>query len=288
MPLLQNTTGISEPEKYVLGRGKLYLAVLNTSKLPDNNGWRFLGNCSEFSLNTTEETIKHMSSQTGLKKVDREATLSFDLTGQFTLEEFNADNLADLLRGTVATHTNVAIAGFSAYDMVTVASGGVKTGRWYDIVNSVGERAYDVAAGDLTVKYDGTTPASGTTGTEGTDYDLDSKMGRIFIKPTGSISDGDGINVTLAAAAGAKPVTEILGLQATDQDSALKFILENANDSDAQAEIQFHLVKLKANGDVGLITDDWATMPFTFTAEENVALGGADSPLLTIRSHADA
>lgn len=291
MPILANTTGRSEPEKYNLGRGRLYLAQLGTDDLPDNNGWRFLGNAANFSVNVTEEVLKHMSTQSGLKKVDRKATLSIDLTGQFTLEEFNMDNLADFFRGsTGAAVTNTAIAGFAAHDMVTVASGGVKVGRWYDIFSSAGPltgRAYDINAADVTLKYDATTPSTGTTATLNTDYEVDTKQGRILILSTGSISDGDGINVTLAAKAGAAQPEELKGLQASDVDGALKFISENANDSDAEAEWQFHRVKLEANGDLGMITDEWGGMPFQFTAEENETLGGTASPVVTMRAHAN-
>lgn len=296
MPFLQDTTGKSDAAKYVLGRGRLYFATLGADDLPDNGGWRFLGNVSEFSLNTTEEEIKHFSTQSGLKKVDRTAVLSQELSGQFSAEQWDMNNVADLLRGSAGTATptggNAAIGGILIQDLVTVASGGVTLGRWYDIYDPgkgpLTGRAYDIDSAKLTVKYDATTPSTGTTGVLNTDYELDSKMGRIFILSTGSISAADGISITLAADAGAKIVQEVKTLVAADVDGALKFIQENANDSDAESEWQFHKTKLRANGDLNLISDDWGSLPFKFEAEENEALGGAASPLLTIRSHANA
>lgn len=287
MPLVANTSGKSEPQKYVLGRGRGYITTLTAGKLPGLDGWRFFGNLKDMSLNVTEETIKHMSTQSGLKKVDREASISIDISGTFTAEEFNTANLADFLRGTVATHTNPAIAGYAAAVLTT----SLVKGRWYDLIEvTTLERAYDVDAADLTVRRDPAgTPATLVQGIEGVgDYWLDTKMGRIFFweaSVTGALVAGDTIDAAVAADAQASVVTEVKAVVASDVDCAFKFIQENANEANAEVEWQFHLVKLKASGDLALIGEDWAGMTFAFAAEENSTLGGTDSPTLTIRSH---
>jgi hypothetical protein len=120
------------------------------------------------------------------------------------------------------------------------------------------------------------------------DYLLDVKMGRIFFHETsvtGALVAGDTIDAAVTADASASVVQEIAVFNATDVDFALKFISVNPNDGDAEAEWQFHRVRLRAQGDLLLIGDDWTALPFSFVAQRNETLGGTDSPVLTIRSH---
>lgn len=278
-----NLTGQPNTDDYNLGRGILYFALLDIAGKP--GAWRDLGNAPSFTITQEAETLEHQSSREGLKVTDKEVVISQAVTCAFTLDEVNSENLALLFSGAQAAHTNVAIAGFTEFAMVPNGAGTLQLGRWYDLVNSSGERAYDVLAADLTVKTNITSPA---TMVLGTDYLLDSEMGRIFIIHTSSlaataIADSKGLLVTLTARAGARTVEEVRGLTQVSVKGALKFISSNPANDGQKAEYTFHQVTLKADGDISLIGDDWTTMPFTCKAERNAA-ADADSPYMTYRS----
>lgn len=277
-----NTTGLPDTGDYVLGRGKVYLAEINdvTGK-PDTNGWRDVGNVPGFSISRESESLEHFSSREGTKTLDKEVVLSTKATLSFNVDEINAENVADWLSGEKSTHTNAAIAGIAERELCA----DVVLGRWYDIENAAGERAYDIDTADLTVEKQG---APDVLLVEGTDYTLDLKWGRIFFKHTAvNIAAGDAADITLVADAAAAVVTEVRGLTQTTRQVALKFIAINPANNDEECEIQFHQVNLKADGEFALIGEEFATMAFTAAIESN-ELADADSPYIRIRTHANA
>lgn len=274
-----NTTGLPNTEDYNLGRGIIYFAPLDANGKPV--AYRDLGNAPEFNVTIETETLEHESSREGLKVVDKEVIIKQGVALSFSLDEVNDENLAMVLSGSQSTHTNAAVAGFAEY--VMIPDGKLEKGRWYDIVNSTGERAYDI--GTLTVKTNEGTPV---TLVLNTDYKVDTEMGRIFFLSTStavatSIAAGKGIKVTLAARAGAHGVDEVRALTTASVIGALKFVSANAAADGRKRELQFHKVTLKAEGDLGLISDDWTQMRFTAKAERNEG-ADSDSPTLTIRT----
>lgn len=284
-----NTTGLAAPGDYNLGRGKLYLASLS-SGVPDDGGWRDLGNCTEFNVSVEVETLEHQSSREGLKVVDKEVTLSQKMNLSFTLDEINYQNLALFFSGEAeaAAITNPAVAGVTSTTLVTSALDySAVGGRWYDLKTAAGVRCYDIATANLSLNSD--TAGLNNVLVENTDYTVDEKMGRVFIlSGTTLVDPGDDIKFVLAADAGAVAPSEVRGLTQTNIIAALKFISENPANNDQQSEVQFHQVQLKPEGDFALIGDEWTQMSFTAVAEANTTLGGAGSPYVTVRTHANA
>lgn len=280
-----NTTGLPNTEDYNLGRGIIYIAEIDSATgKPDNKGWRDLGNAPEFNVTVDAETLEHRSSREGLQSTDKEVLISQDMDLSFALDELNDENLSMFFSGEKATHTNAAVAGFTKYEMISAASGGVVLGRWYDIVDSSGNRAYDVETANLTLNNGD----DETLLVENTDYTIDSELGRFFLLSTATnIAAGEAIDVTLSADGGARNVYEVRGLTQTNVTVALKFVAENPANDDKQREYQFHQVDLKADGDFALISDEFSQMNFTAAAEKN-SLGSPDSPTLTIRTVAAA
>lgn len=282
-----NTTGTANPNDYLLGRGIVYAAALSGG-LPDASGWRDLGNCPQFNLNLEVETLEHQSSRSGLKVTDKEVVLSQKANVSFQLDEINFRNLALFLSGTSAATalTNPAIAGVTSIRLST----SVVLGRWYDLTSlddGGGVRLYDVASANISLEQD---PAGTPTAlVEGTDYTLDEKMGRVFFLSTAvNIADGDEVDFTAAADAGATPnIDEVKALTQTNVTVALKFIGENPADNDTQIEVQIHQIQLKAEGDLALIGDEFATMTFTGVAESNTT-ADPDSDFITVRTHPNA
>lgn len=278
----RNTTGIPDTDDYNLGRGRLYFAILDANGKPQ--AYRDLGNVPEFRSTMNTETLKHQSSRRGLRVTDKEVTTAQDLELTFSFDNIEADNLAALFAGEIASYTNAAIAGFSAH--VMVPDGSLELGRWFDIQNASGVRAYDIDAADLTVTTNEGTPVSLVLGT---DYDLDLTNGRIFTISTStkiatSIAATKGMKVTLAAKAEARTVTEVRGLTTSAVEGALKFISVNPANDDEETEFNFWNVSLKADGDFNLIGDDWMRGTFKGTCGENSNALYAASPTVSVRS----
>lgn len=280
--MAKNLTGLPNTGDYTLGRGIVYeSAIDSTTEKPDDGGWRDLGNATEFNVSIETEKLEHKSSRAGLQVVDKEVVLSQKMTINFSLDELNDENVASFLSGETAAHTNAAIAGFGDYTMVAT----VVLGRWYDIVASTGERAYDVETGDVVLTETSGAPQALT---ENTDYTLDLKMGRIFLLSTATnIAAGEPLNVTLTAEATASPVEEVRGMTQGNLIRAVKFIGENPANSNKQREYQFHKVTLSSEGDLSLIGDEYAVMAFSGTVESSV-LADADAPYVRIRDHAQS
>lgn len=281
-----NTTGKPNTDDYNLGRGCAFFAPLDAvTELPQ--AYRDLGNAPEFNITVETETLEHQSSRQGLKVTDKEVTISQKINLSFQLDEINHENLAEFFSGEKATHVNVAVAGFVQYAMIPDPT--VELGKWYDIRDSAGDRAYDIEAGDFAAETSNGTPVPLVLNT---DYELDLEMGRVFLLSTSSvvataISGSEDINVTLTAEVTAKDVNEVRALTKTSVSGALKFIAENPADNDKQTEFQFHKVSLKADGDFALIGDEFTVMGFTAIAETNET-ASPDSPTLTIRTVAAA
>lgn len=278
-----NTTGLPNTGDYNLGRGIVYVAELLLG-VPDDAGWRDLGNAPEFNVTNEVETLEHQSSRQGLKVTDKEVIISQKVSLAFQLDEINFQNLALLFSGSSVSEPDInpAIAGFGPIDQTSVA--GATLGRYYDIRDGIaqtGLRAYDIDKTLLTVNE---TSGAPVLLVEDVDYTVDEKMGRVFLL-TGAVNiiDGEPFSVTLTADAGAASADEVRALTQTNVTVALKFIAENPANNDVQREYQFHQVGLKADGDFALIGDEFTTMGFTAVAEAQ-PLADPDSPTVTIRT----
>lgn len=263
----RNTAGTANTNDYNLGRGKVYFADLVSSK---PNAYRFLGNAPEFNISVEVETLEHESSQSGLKVTDKEVVISQKVNLNLTLDELNFENLSTFLAGTTSSFTNGGAE--TGYDLAGAESYAVADGRWYDIVDSSGKRVYNLAT------------LADNSGTAGTHYSVDLKMGRIFLIDSAT---ADLTDVTWTVDSGAATFDEVRALTQTSILGALKFVAENPASTDHQTEFQFHQVSLKAEGDLGMISDEYSQMQLTGIAERNTT-ADADSPTLTIRTHSAA
>lgn len=272
-----NTLGTPLVSDYQLGRGILYAASINaTTGKP--GPYRDLGNCSDFQATITTETLQHKSSRTGTKVVDKEVVISQELKVSFKLDEINDENLALFYTGAKATHTNLAIAGVAEINQLYQS---VELGRWYEIRNAAGSRAYDVDTTKLLLEKDA---GSDVALVEGTDYTLDAQMGMFLLLSTAvNIAAGDNLNLTLTADATAAVVDEVRALTATSVVLALKFVGDNPANSGEKVEYQFHQVTVKSKGSQALIGDSFQEIEFEGSAESQSTYS-PNSPFLTIRT----
>ena len=137
----------------------------------------------------------------------------------------------------------------------------------------------------------------GTTLTEGTHYEVDRKFGRIrFTAAAGGLAAGDTIQVEWAAPTVNKaPIGGVPGsddslstislLTTSGKTVALKFISENPNNADVQARLELWKVKLRPEGELAEIGDDWSQLSFTGSLESIASppQGGSPYGRLTIR-----
>ncbi len=277
-----NTTGTPNTADYLLGRGTIYVSELTAGR-PGAGGWRNLGNAPEMNIAVEVETLEHQSSLEGLATIDKEVVISQKVTISFQLDETNFQNMALFLSGAAVAEPDVnpAVAGYGPIEVTDSAVLGV----WYDLhvgAGRTGIRAYDIDATKLTLNESSGAPVLLT---EGTDYTVDEKNGRVFILSTAAdLAAGEPFTATLTADAGAEAPDEVRALTQTNVLVALKFISKNPANSDQEVEYQFHQINLKPEGDFGGITDDFSVMGFSGVAETQ-ALGDPNSPTLTIRKH---
>ncbi|KJU82041.1 hypothetical protein MBAV_005771, partial [Candidatus Magnetobacterium bavaricum] len=84
---------VNNPQLYTIGRGKLLW------QLTGEDGWRDLGNATDFSVNVKTDKVDHFSNRGGIGVKDKTVVLKQEATGKFKLEELSADNLLMFLMG---------------------------------------------------------------------------------------------------------------------------------------------------------------------------------------------
>lgn len=278
------SNGKTNPKDYFIGRGRLFMSAVDSVGFPVG-GYRDLGNVKAFTFNVESEELEHRSSRSGLKTIDAKVTISQDMNFSLTLDEVNLNNLALFLSGETATRAqgalsitgdkNVAVADrdawYDLYDVDDMSSGGYPQGN----------RAYSVSAVTVT-SDDGV-----TTYVEGTDYELDLVMGRVFILSSGSIPAGTiGAPTLLDVEFTGAAVTleQVRGLTDSEIAGAFKFISENPNDNGKLTEYQIHSASLSPDGDLALISDEFTEMGFSGSAEKREAVD-PNSPVMTVSTY---
>lgn len=286
--------------QHTLGRGILYIKgdTRFQGATPVVEPWRDFGNVTAFTVTQESESKKHRSYLSGIAVDDLDVPISQTMGISFQADELSVQNLALFLSGTLHSKSldeNITNAAAIDSDNAAISSGDrnffVDTAAsdyiydlWYDMqlnLPLVGmARAYDFEAQGvqaISVRKQTTTNVStdGSALTEGTHYEIDRKMGRIrFLAVAGGISRGDTFQVKWAAPVDAYKslgfdlkLNKISLLTNSGLTVSLKFIGANPNDADAPYELEFHKVKLKPDGELAAIGDDWGTLGFTGTAE---------------------
>lgn len=281
-----NVGGKPNPDHYLLGGGALYVYALDANGAFPTYG-EHVGTVDEMSLSVETETVEHKSALSGLRVTDKECPSETKVSGQLSLSQIDAANLSRFLFGEYAEdHANdIQSSAVTGSANVTV----YKQGAWYDLYaaadgltsvnqDSSGERIYDLGAASVTI----------TGSVEGTDFEVDYVLGRIFIVDGGNLGAAATltvpvtIDVDIAINAGADAqVEEVRALTQTSQEVCLKFVSIDGC-SGEKTEYQIHKCNFIPNGDMPLIGDEFATMGFSFTVSSNPT-ADPDSPYVTVR-----
>jgi len=218
---------------YLLGRGSVFFDRFDASGNP--TGELHLGNCPDFTINVSSDSLEHKNYQSGAAETDIEVVREVKVELSFTLEEYAQDILLLALLGESGT---VSQASGTVTDEAITA----KLNRWIKL-------AHRNVSGVVVTNQDGT-----VTYAEGTDYRVDAATGRIYIDPAGSISDGATLLVDYAYGEVALPTVQ--ALKNAQVEGFVRFV--PADDQQGpQWEAEVWKVRLRPDTSLGFIGDDW-------------------------------
>jgi hypothetical protein len=266
-----NLQGTPNTRDYLLGRGALYLAQLDPATGLALE-FRHLGNAPSFALNLATEEVTHKSSLTAASAVDKRVVTSQQIGFSFEIDEaLNFENLALFLQGTTETVTNPAVAGVgTAMARQNLADSAV-LGRWYDLRRESDNQRSIFSVNTVPKVYNEDTMMLAVLGT---DYTVEIETGRVFILSTATgISAGDELTWYSAADASAPASLQFVhGLKDDQRNYALKYVAINASNNSEVSEVMLYSVSVSADGDFGMIGDEFARMSFTGLAQQNSLL----------------
>ena len=288
------STGRNNSGDYVIGRGAAYFSKHDTVDFHPVRGYRDLGNVTEFKVQQEIQELEHYLTRSATKFADKQVILQQKMSIQLKLDEINFDNLALWMAGNYTTRSGYQGSATIGSPTDNIAPGQLLTqgGRWYDIfkatagpvvtANRFDDRLYNLGVCTLTSTVN-------TSPVEGEDYIIDYKMGRIFIVPGMDLDNVPTQTVALAVAAQPSPgsLDEVQAFVGTPLRGSLKFIQTNPANSGYLTEYEFHLVQLKASGELDLIGDNWQEMTLGGVAEKN-PYASAGSGVCTVRTYTGA
>lgn len=281
-----NTTGAPNTQDYVLGRGRILLAAIDsTTGLPTDAGFRDLGNTPEFTLTVNVEDRRHKNSRDCLAFTDARFIISQECAIGFNLDETaNFNNLSDFLSGSTETYDNPHDTSWATHETAIVTSSLV-SGRWYELRAPDGTRIYNLDATGVVYSLE-EDPAGTPVTVPAADYEIDEQLGLVRFLPAASVAvAGSLIGFAMTTQATTpKDLDQVNALQRAAVEGILIFIQENANDCGQKFEFRFHKVSLTAEGDLSMIGDEESVMSFSGVAEVNSFITDP-SQVLTVRTY---
>lgn len=253
----------TQTNNYTLGRGEIYFGRFQDDDETQPLGLRYIGNTPEFSLTISQETLDHFSSDRGIREKDESIALQVNRTGQMTTDNVVPANVALFFFGTDSTVTE---AGATITGESVGGADGVTQGLYYQLGISAnrptGARGLvgdddSNSFGVFSVNEDDSNSVGGSDFVKGTDYEVDTEQGLLYIVPGGGIADGTKllVNYQIKASSfsrvisGSQPVAGHLKFKA-------------ANPTGDNIDYYLPFVKISPNGDYALKSDEWQTIPF--------------------------
>lgn len=165
---------IADGTKIEVGRGSVFFDRFNSSGA--KQGSNFLGNVSKLEIAASVELSDKRTSVDATNAILATIEKARTLTANLEFSEYSKENVALALFGLVSeyTQTNTPIVGETLTSSTTKG------------------RTYFTAKRKVTAY---TVKASAVTKTEGTDYEIDTETGAVFIKPSGTIADASTLTI---------------------------------------------------------------------------------------------
>lgn len=239
------------PEKnYTLGRGRLYFDRFSPGTRV-GTGQRYLGNTPELNLSSESESLDHFDSDNGVKQKDASVLLSLTRNGSFITDHISPENLALFFLGDASVVTQAAATAISDLSITDV-----KHGRRYQIGVTTAKPAGARGITNVVVKV------GATTMTAGTDYTLDADTGGIIPLASGTIAEGDDLDITYDESA--TSYNRVVSGSSSTIEGALFYY--GTNPEGEKFDYYWPYVTLKPDGDFALKGDEFQQIGFTFEA----------------------
>jgi hypothetical protein len=221
-----------------------------------------LGNATGVSLINERETLDHFTSWTGSRKRDRQDIISETFALEFTLDEFNSENLGLFFASNADAIDYAQSSGSQSSTSVTAVLGkSIKLGH-----RSITSNTF--------VATEGTTVL-----TEGTDYEVDYDLGIMtFLRGSAQVQDSDSIDIEydFAEVDGEQFYPgSLTGVQ--ELDSFYIAVIGNQGEVHEWSGVN---ANIRANGPMSIGDTDWSTLPFRI---EILASTNASQPYGTYR-----
>lgn len=238
-------------QNYTLGRGKVHFArFLEGTQTPD--GFFYIGNTPEFSLNIESETLDHYSSDEGIREKDDSVPLEVNRTGSLTTDNIDPKNVALFFFGSESTVTQAGVAE------QTVTLTDIKAGHSYKL-GSTAQNPAGYFGIDDQATFTVETNVGSTALVVDVDYTMDFDNGLItFVEGSLIAVDDEDIDVTFTVAASTRSRV-ISGSEPVE--GAMMYITKNPKGTDAVFYLPY--VKITPNGDYALKGDEWQQIPLS-------------------------
>lgn len=173
-----------EAQKIVLGAGYLYFAANDADGNPQ--GERYLGDTPGFTITPSSENLQVYSSDGPVAELLEDITTQVTREASITAQNVSIENLAAFLVATAGTHDQTS-------DQVTGEEFTVSPGHWYQLGETDTDYRGVRNVSNVAVTLD--PGGTATSLTEDSDYTVESETGRIYIMPSGQVSEGATIGV---------------------------------------------------------------------------------------------
>ena len=238
-------------DNLAIGKGELWFAPFKTgTQEPD--GFYFVGNCPEITLNREADLLPHFSSTAGFRRKDEEITIESRMTGSITCDDVRPQTAALFLMGQEVTLTVASATG------LTTVIVGARKGRTYQVGETAGQPS---GARQITGVSVFLTATPATIYTLGTDYTVDLELGLVTILTGGAIAENANITVEFDQAVHTRQ--QVIASD-NEAQGALKYI--SYNPIGRRLDYFMPWVKVRPNGDISLISEEWMTIPLTVEA----------------------
>jgi hypothetical protein len=237
-----------DANNYVIGRGRAFFAPF-VAGTQNPGPFGYFGNTPELSITVTPQTLKHYSSEGGVKETDEEVTLQTDRSLKFMTDNISPENVALYFLG----ESEVIAVSSGAVSGEVIDGSRVKKGALFQLgfssTNLIGARdVTSVVIKDVT---------DATTYVAGTDYEVDLDSGLVKILEGGAIDTGDTLHADYSKTA--HSYDRVLS-GAVSISGAM--IFKSDNPTGKNADFYLPYVRLSPDGDYQLKGDEWQKLGF--------------------------
>ncbi len=235
---MSDTLTSPNADNYLLGGVRIY------ARKRGETAYHVLGNATGVSIINDRDTIDHFTAWTGSRKRDRQDVISETFALEFTLDEFNSENLGLFFASSADAIAYAQTSGSqSSTDVTAVLGKSLKLSH-----RNITSGTFAALEGTISL-------------TEGTDYDIDLETGILtFLRSSSVVADSDTISISYdyGAVDGEQFYPgSLTGVQ--ELDSFYVTIVGNQGEVHEWTGVN---ATIRANGPMSIGDSDWSTLPF--------------------------